>query len=245
MTFISNIIHTLSYFTGHQDFISIKIQTAHQFYPLVQINCSKDLRFLLCSIYTPICVKGYPHFLPPCRSVCQRVKAGCSPIMEHYAFPWPERMNCEQFPEYNNPEGILCMERNLTKEELQSSEEHVKPTQSTLVSVDESSKDTKPTSNIEITNNNNNNHDDQLKRLPDELAASTTQFNEEASDILFERAMGNEDIKKLKTTFPDLRLKCTCGCRPPLVQIIDSDVNTNAKLLEFNSSDNSFRVLDF
>ncbi|CAH8464123.1 unnamed protein product [Schistosoma turkestanicum] len=102
---------------------------AHQLYPLVQINCSKDLRFLLCSIYTPICIKGYPHFLPPCRSVCERVKAGCSPIMEHYEFPWPERMNCEQFPEYNNPQGILCMERNLTQEEqleLQSLNNNVK-----------------------------------------------------------------------------------------------------------------------
>ncbi|CAH8462921.1 unnamed protein product [Heterobilharzia americana] len=197
---------------------------AHQFYPLVQINCSKDLRFLLCSIYTPICVKGYPHFLPPCRSVCQRVKAGCSPIMEHYEFPWPERMNCEQFPEYNNPEGILCMERNLTQEELQSSEEQKKVTQQPIIQLEEVSKDLKLIPSIEVIS-----ADDQLKTSSD-TDIHTNQLNEDASNILFERAMRNEDIKKLKSTFPDLRLKCTCECRPPLVKITDSDVSANAKI---------------
>uniref|UniRef100_A0A0X3PUU1 Frizzled-8 n=1 Tax=Schistocephalus solidus TaxID=70667 RepID=A0A0X3PUU1_SCHSO len=90
---------------------------AHQFYPLIQINCSNDLNFLICSIYTPICMEGFKHSLPPCRSVCERAKAGCAPIMRHYAFSWPERMDCGQFPELNNAEGMLCMERNLTAAE--------------------------------------------------------------------------------------------------------------------------------
>jgi hypothetical protein len=32
----------------------------HQFWPLVKIKCSPDLRFFLCSLYTPICIHTYP-----------------------------------------------------------------------------------------------------------------------------------------------------------------------------------------
>ncbi|KAA0195859.1 Frizzled-5, partial [Fasciolopsis buskii] len=79
------------------------------------INPSEDLRFLPCSIFAPTCIESYASFLTLCRSICERVKAGCTPIMQHYNFPWPDRMSCDQFPEYNNPDGVLCMERNLTK----------------------------------------------------------------------------------------------------------------------------------
>ncbi|KAE8290544.1 Frizzled-8 [Larimichthys crocea] len=47
----------------------------HQFWPLVEIKCSPDLRFFLCSMYTPICLEDYKKPLPPCRSVCERAKA--------------------------------------------------------------------------------------------------------------------------------------------------------------------------
>ncbi|CAH8488521.1 unnamed protein product [Schistosoma bovis] len=206
---------------------------AHQFYPLVQINCSKDLRFLLCSIYTPICIKGYPHFLPPCRSICERVKAGCSPIMEHYEFPWPERMNCEQFPEYNNPDGILCMERNLTHEEqlefqsinIKNNEQFKSINQSSINQLNQLSNNLHKTSQLQIINTN-----DQMKSLSLEEIEFKNQFNEEASYLLFEKAIQNDDIHKLKMTFPNLHLKCTCDCRPPLINIKNSEINNNAKI---------------
>ena len=72
----------------------------HQFWPLVKIECSPDLRFFLCrflsnstkhcqmildgcplipiwsnsSMYTPICIPTYAHPLPACRSVCERAR---------------------------------------------------------------------------------------------------------------------------------------------------------------------------
>ncbi|NWR30233.1 FZD8 protein, partial [Tachuris rubrigastra] len=58
----------------------------HQFWPLVEIQCSSDLRFFLCSMYTPICLEDYKKPLPPCRSVCERAKAGCAPLMRQYGF---------------------------------------------------------------------------------------------------------------------------------------------------------------
>jgi len=69
---------------------------AHQFYPLVAINCSADLRFFVCSMYTPICLPDYGRPLPPCRSVCQRAKAGCAPVMLQYGFDWPENLDCSK-----------------------------------------------------------------------------------------------------------------------------------------------------
>lgn len=44
----------------------------HQFWPLVEINCSDDLKFFLCSMYAPICIEEYPGHIPSCKSVCER-----------------------------------------------------------------------------------------------------------------------------------------------------------------------------
>ena len=81
----------------------------HQFWPLVEIQCSEDLRFFLCSMYTPICIDDYPKALPACSSVCFRAKTGCAPIMSQYGFSWPDRMNCEELPKFGDPND-LCMD---------------------------------------------------------------------------------------------------------------------------------------
>ncbi|KAF6017318.1 FZD8 [Bugula neritina] len=83
----------------------------HQFWPLVEIQCSPDLQFFLCSLYTPICIQNYHKPLPACRSVCERAKAGCAPLMRQYGFSWPDKMNCENLPEYGDSEN-LCMDFN-------------------------------------------------------------------------------------------------------------------------------------
>lgn len=82
----------------------------HQFYPLVEIKCSPDLRFFLCSLYTPICLENYQKPLPACRGVCERARAGCVPVMQQYGFGWPERMACENFPVNGDPNN-LCMDQ--------------------------------------------------------------------------------------------------------------------------------------
>ncbi|KAL3220702.1 hypothetical protein MRX96_005150 [Rhipicephalus microplus] len=81
----------------------------HQFWPLVEIQCSDDLKFFLCSLYTPICMEEYAGSVPACRSVCERARAGCAPIMRQYGFAWPERMNCDALPQYGDAEQ-LCMD---------------------------------------------------------------------------------------------------------------------------------------
>ncbi|XP_049957669.1 frizzled-2 [Schistocerca serialis cubense] len=89
----------------------------HQFYPLVEIRCSEDLRLFLCSVYTPICLEEYEQPLPPCRGLCERARAGCEPIMAQYGFPWPERMACERLPVAAPASEKLCLDRNSSREE--------------------------------------------------------------------------------------------------------------------------------
>lgn len=45
----------------------------HQFYPLVRVRCSEDLRFFLCSVYLPVCTI-LDQAPPPCRSLCERAR---------------------------------------------------------------------------------------------------------------------------------------------------------------------------
>lgn len=71
----------------------------HQFYPLVEINCSDDLRLFLCSMYTPICLPNWHYRLTACKSLCESARDGCMPVMRTYGFGWPERMNCDLLPE--------------------------------------------------------------------------------------------------------------------------------------------------
>lgn len=83
----------------------------HQFWPLVEIKCSPDLKFFLCSMYTPICLPEYNKPLPACRSVCERARTGCAPLMQQYGFSWPERMACERLPMQGDQDN-LCMDQD-------------------------------------------------------------------------------------------------------------------------------------
>ncbi|KAA8579067.1 hypothetical protein FQN60_018808 [Etheostoma spectabile] len=67
----------------------------HQFYPLVKVECSPHLKPFLCSVYTPECVSGSPR--PPCRTLCDKARAGCESLMNKFGFQWPEKLRCEAF----------------------------------------------------------------------------------------------------------------------------------------------------
>ena len=78
----------------------------HQFWPLIEIKCSPDLRLFLCSMYGPICQPNFKDEVPPCRSICIRARTGCAPLMRQFGFSWPERMKCENFPKLGDR---LCL----------------------------------------------------------------------------------------------------------------------------------------
>lgn len=81
----------------------------HQFYPLVKVQCSPELKFFLCSMYAPVCTV-LEKAIPPCRSTCERAKQGCEALMNKFGFQWPDRLRCENFPVLGN--GQLCVGQN-------------------------------------------------------------------------------------------------------------------------------------
>ncbi|KAG0722578.1 Frizzled-1 [Chionoecetes opilio] len=82
----------------------------HQFFPLVKVQCSPDLKFFLCSVYVPVCtILDRP--LPPCRHLCLSAKDGCEDLMDKFGFQWPESLDCKKFPTGPNE---LCVGEILT-----------------------------------------------------------------------------------------------------------------------------------
>ncbi|TNN37818.1 Frizzled-1 [Liparis tanakae] len=79
---------------GSQDEAGLEV---HQFYPLVKVQCSEDLRLFLCSVYLPVCTV-LEQAPPPCRSLCERARLGCEALMIKFGFQWPERLRCENWP---------------------------------------------------------------------------------------------------------------------------------------------------
>ncbi|XP_064104974.1 uncharacterized protein LOC135214531 [Macrobrachium nipponense] len=70
----------------------------HQFYPLIEIQCSLDLQLFLCSVYVPVCIEKEEPILP-CRSLCESARHGCEELMDRFGFYWPESLECDRFPE--------------------------------------------------------------------------------------------------------------------------------------------------
>ncbi|KAH9399280.1 Wnt-activated receptor [Tyrophagus putrescentiae] len=81
----------------------------YDFYGLIELRCSPDLPLLLCSLFTPVCIQtrvegslleieNEVSSLSVCRSVCERARAGCEPLVTGAGFPWPHFLNCSLFP---------------------------------------------------------------------------------------------------------------------------------------------------
>lgn len=82
--------------------------TLQTFTPLIQYGCSSNLRFFLCSAYLPMCTEKVKTTIGPCRPLCEKVKNKCQPVLIDFGFPWPDALNCSQFPAENN-EKHMCM----------------------------------------------------------------------------------------------------------------------------------------
>ena len=83
---------------------------AHQFYPLVKINCSEHLKEFICALYFPKCDPNEvsTELVLPKQQLCQMSRDGCEPLMNKYGFDWPDKMKCEKFPgKLNNRENKL------------------------------------------------------------------------------------------------------------------------------------------
>lgn len=90
----------------------------HQFIPLVKVQCSPDLKIFLCTVYAPPCTI-LKYAIPPCRNLCESARK-CESLMRSFQFPWPEKLECSKYPEYNTNE-VLCVGENKTSSSTQIS----------------------------------------------------------------------------------------------------------------------------
>lgn len=95
---------------GHQNQEDAGLEV-HQYFPLVKMGCSSDLKFFLCSVFIPVCTI-LEHPIPPCRPLCLSVKGGCEGIMKQFRHEWPENLNCDKFPEKSESDHLCVSEDN-------------------------------------------------------------------------------------------------------------------------------------
>ncbi|XP_043075249.1 frizzled-3a isoform X1 [Puntigrus tetrazona] len=68
------------------------------FHPMVNLECSTEIRPFLCALYAPVCTE-YGHVTLPCRRLCQRAKSDCYKLMDMFGVIWPDEMDCSRFPD--------------------------------------------------------------------------------------------------------------------------------------------------
>ncbi|TRY99806.1 hypothetical protein DNTS_014876 [Danionella cerebrum] len=68
------------------------------FHPMVNLECSADIRPFLCALYAPVCTE-YGRVTLPCRRLCQRAKSDCYKLMDMFGLFWPDEMECSRFPD--------------------------------------------------------------------------------------------------------------------------------------------------
>ncbi|XP_076833946.1 frizzled-3-like [Brachyhypopomus gauderio] len=72
------------------------------FHPMVKLQCSPALRPFLCALYAPVCAE-YGRVALPCRALCTHSRRECQKLMDMFGVSWPEEMDCNRFPDCDEP----------------------------------------------------------------------------------------------------------------------------------------------
>ncbi|XP_055043221.2 frizzled-3a isoform X1 [Misgurnus anguillicaudatus] len=92
------------------------------FHPMVNLECSTEIRPFLCALYAPVCTE-YGRVTLPCRRLCQLAKSDCYKLMDMFGVTWPDEMECSRFPECDDsyPRAIDLLPSSDGTEESPSS----------------------------------------------------------------------------------------------------------------------------
>lgn len=156
------------------------------------------MRFFLCSIYAPICIQDYPTSIPACKSVCLRAEAGCAPLMRKYGFPWPDRMQCDKFPNFGDPQNLCMDARNGSLPPPT-----VAPPPSQLVPL--------APENIEPLDIRPTNSKQRPILVPKNCKGPNKRL-----------CLSTDELSPVSSS-----TSCECKCRPPLIQLYPNDVRYN------------------
>ncbi|CAL8316416.1 unnamed protein product [Merluccius merluccius] len=72
------------------------------FHPMVNLQCSQELRMFLCALYAPVCTE-YGRVTLPCRRLCLQARSDCYGLMDMFGVSWPQEMDCNRFPDCDEP----------------------------------------------------------------------------------------------------------------------------------------------
>lgn len=72
------------------------------FHPMVNLQCSPDLRMFLCALYAPVCTE-YGRMTLPCRRLCLQAKSDCYKLMDMFGVSWPQEMDCNRLVQQQWP----------------------------------------------------------------------------------------------------------------------------------------------
>ncbi|XP_077999276.1 uncharacterized protein LOC144452126 [Glandiceps talaboti] len=72
---------------------------------LFLLDCSPNWPLFLCAVFHPQCIDN--EVLKPCRSFCQDTYDKCGDVLRTYSFEWPAYLNCNNFPDSEDPDVCL------------------------------------------------------------------------------------------------------------------------------------------
>ncbi|XP_044738509.1 frizzled-4-like isoform X2 [Chrysoperla carnea] len=79
---------------------------------LLNLQCSPDLRFFLCSLFVPMCSEHVSEPILACRSHCLQVRKDCEPVLQSLSMHWPSELQCDQFPDPSDPTKLCMLRRD-------------------------------------------------------------------------------------------------------------------------------------
>ncbi|CAL1530030.1 unnamed protein product [Lymnaea stagnalis] len=90
----------------------INIEVSH-FDALVATNCHLNLKFFLCGVYSPFCVRAETPFMFPCKEICNEIRQACEPHYRriYHRLPWPNKLQCHRYPSSEDPD-VKCVMPN-------------------------------------------------------------------------------------------------------------------------------------
>ena len=87
-------------------------QELKHYQSMLDSECSKYTRLLLCSVYLPYCNKDIVGGITACKYLCEEVRHKCLKKYPQFKKLWPKNLNCSRFPEENS-EKTHCSDGGL------------------------------------------------------------------------------------------------------------------------------------